>query len=83
MEEETIARITTGPRSRTMITSERGTNRPMDEVERDLVYYQFRVLIRQGMSDLQIAERTGVSNQTVFRYRKERGIPNFMERRYL
>jgi transposase len=55
----------------------------MDEVERDLVYYQFRVLIRQGMSDLQIAERTGVSNQTVFRYRKERGIPNFMERRYL
>jgi hypothetical protein len=57
------------------VNSTRGRG-PFDWVEAASIYPAIRAGILAGDSDLKIAREVGVSNRTVARYRKRRGLSN-------
>lgn len=64
-----------GQRVERHVNSTRGRG-PFEWAEAERIYPEIRSGIEQGFSDLEIARRTGISNKTVARYRKRRGLPN-------
>lgn len=48
--------------------------------ERDELYSRIRSLIARGESDTHIARVLGISDKTVSRYRRKRGIQNYYDR---
>lgn len=64
------------------VNSRRATAGRIPDAERDYYYDRMARLIGDGLNDLEVAERVGVSCRTVHRYRHHpsRNIPNVYER---
>lgn len=53
-------------------------NRSVDEIEG--LHRDIRRELGDGYSDRDVARRLGITDRTVFRYRKRHGIANYRER---
>lgn len=62
------------------VRSERGTSGRMDAWLSEETHDAIDTLLKEPLSDAEIARRLGIADQTVWRHRRDKEIPSYRER---